>query len=127
MAIHPNFLNKAFDTHHHYTYSYCPYLSLFSTASIGQVPKGKRLDRIKQSPNYRDGRFQNPNFTHHSPEVGQPLPEINVTDYLDWNMVCFTLIDPLKKLNVAFQERQVSLVNRKANSIDNLAHRFGTI
>ena len=27
--------------------------------SFGKLPSGKRLDRIKQSPNYRDGSFQN--------------------------------------------------------------------
>ncbi len=29
------------------------------TAPFGKLPSGKRLDRIKQSPNYRDGSFQN--------------------------------------------------------------------
>ncbi|MCL4639932.1 MULTISPECIES: MBL fold metallo-hydrolase [Olivibacter] len=30
---------------------------------FGQAPSGKRLERIKQSPNYRDGQFQNLHFT----------------------------------------------------------------
>ena len=30
---------------------------------FGKLPKGKRLERIKKSPNYRDGEFQNINHT----------------------------------------------------------------
>jgi L-ascorbate metabolism protein UlaG (beta-lactamase superfamily) len=32
-------------------------------ASFGKAPSGQRLKRIQQSPNYRDGSFQNLNFT----------------------------------------------------------------
>lgn len=30
---------------------------------FGKIPDGKRLDRIRKSPNYRDGKFQNQNIT----------------------------------------------------------------
>jgi hypothetical protein len=30
---------------------------------FGQMPTGPRLERIKKSPNYRDGAFQNQHFT----------------------------------------------------------------
>ena len=30
---------------------------------FGQAPSGERLELIKKSPNYRDGKFQNKNFT----------------------------------------------------------------
>ena len=30
---------------------------------FGKLPTGERLERIKKSPNYRDGKFQNINFT----------------------------------------------------------------
>ena len=30
---------------------------------FGKVPTGERLERIKKSPNYRDGKFQNQSFT----------------------------------------------------------------
>src|SRR5690606_20662337 len=30
---------------------------------FGKSPSGKRLERIKQSPNFKDGKFQNINFT----------------------------------------------------------------
>ncbi len=30
---------------------------------FGQLPSGERLDRIKKSPNYKDGSFQNQSFT----------------------------------------------------------------
>src|SRR5690606_40666642 len=40
----------------------------FQRPQLGKSPRGKRLDRIKQSSNYRDGRFQNPNFTPRSEE-----------------------------------------------------------
>jgi len=36
--------------------------------AFGKDPKGKRLERIKQSPNYRDGAFQNESFTPTLPE-----------------------------------------------------------
>jgi L-ascorbate metabolism protein UlaG (beta-lactamase superfamily) len=32
---------------------------VMQTAPFGKLPSGKRLDRIKNSPNYRDGSFQN--------------------------------------------------------------------
>ena len=32
---------------------------VMQTAPFGKLPSGKRLERIKQSPNYRDGSFQN--------------------------------------------------------------------
>ncbi|RYY08999.1 MAG: MBL fold metallo-hydrolase, partial [Chitinophagaceae bacterium] len=33
---------------------------------FGQLAEGKRLERIKKSPNYRDGKFQN---VHHTPQI----------------------------------------------------------
>lgn len=30
-----------------------------NTASFGRTPRGERLERVKNSPNYRDGKFQN--------------------------------------------------------------------
>jgi len=30
---------------------------------FGKVPSGKRLERIQQSPNYKDGKFQNIHYT----------------------------------------------------------------
>jgi L-ascorbate metabolism protein UlaG (beta-lactamase superfamily) len=35
-------------------------------ATFGQVAEGGRLERIKRSPNYRDGKFQN---LHHTPQL----------------------------------------------------------
>ena len=32
---------------------------VMQTAPFGKLPTGKWLERIKQSPNYRDGSFQN--------------------------------------------------------------------
>ena len=32
-------------------------------AQFGKLPSGKRLERIKQSPNYKDGSFKNLSFT----------------------------------------------------------------
>jgi hypothetical protein len=32
---------------------------VMQTVPFGKLPSGKRLERIKQSPNYRDGSFQN--------------------------------------------------------------------
>ena len=43
-------------------------LGLFKMARFGKMPSGDRLAKIKQSPNFRDGAFQNqsatPNFTN---------------------------------------------------------------
>lgn len=39
------------------TYSY------LKQAQFGKKPNGKRLERIKKSPNFKDGQFQNINFT----------------------------------------------------------------
>jgi L-ascorbate metabolism protein UlaG (beta-lactamase superfamily) len=36
--------------------------------AFGKDPKGKRLERIKQSPNYKDGAFQNEHLTPTLPE-----------------------------------------------------------
>lgn len=33
---------------------------------FGKLPKGKRLEQVQQSPNYRDGQFQN---IHHTPNL----------------------------------------------------------
>lgn len=30
---------------------------------FGQAPTGERLERIKKSPNYKDGQFQNLSYT----------------------------------------------------------------
>lgn len=38
-------------------------LTALSQAAIGRRPTGKRLERVKQSPNYRDGSFQNLSIT----------------------------------------------------------------
>lgn len=35
---------------------------------FGELPKGERLERIKASPNYRDGQFQN---LHHTPALAE--------------------------------------------------------
>ena len=35
-------------------------------AKFGKIPEGARLEKIKSSPNYRDGKFQN---IHHTPEI----------------------------------------------------------
>jgi len=34
--------------------------------NFGRIPQGERLERIKESPNYRDGRFQN---LHETPQI----------------------------------------------------------
>lgn len=36
---------------------------VLNQASFGQLPKGERLERIKKSPNYRDGAFKNQSET----------------------------------------------------------------
>lgn len=38
------------------------------TAPFGRLPGGKRKERIAQSPNYREGRFQN---IHHTPDLAE--------------------------------------------------------
>lgn len=35
---------------------------LLQDEKFGQLPEGKDLDRVKQSPNYRDGKFQNQTY-----------------------------------------------------------------
>lgn len=45
---------------------------------FGKRPSGERLERIKQSPQYKNGKFQN---TNHTPQVTQSL-WIALTDYL---------------------------------------------
>ncbi len=35
-------------------------MSLFSKATLGRLPKGEAWDRIRQSPNFKNGRFRNP-------------------------------------------------------------------
>ena len=35
----------------------------YAHPSLGRSPRGKRLERIKQSPNYRDGQFCNLSYT----------------------------------------------------------------
>jgi L-ascorbate metabolism protein UlaG (beta-lactamase superfamily) len=35
---------------------------------FGKLPEGERLERVKKSPNYRDGAFQN---THHTPDLSE--------------------------------------------------------
>jgi len=45
---------------------------------FGKRPAGERLERIKQSPQYKKGKFQN---THHTPQVTQPLTTA-LYDYL---------------------------------------------
>ncbi len=37
-------------------------------AQFGKAPKAERLERIKQSPNYKDGKFQN---IHYTPELAE--------------------------------------------------------
>lgn len=37
-------------------------------AKFGKTPSGERLERIKKSPNYRDGSFQN---QHHTPDLAE--------------------------------------------------------
>jgi len=38
------------------------------SSSFGKSPKGERLERIKKSPNYKDGKFQNIHYTPVMPE-----------------------------------------------------------
>lgn len=38
----------------------------FNTPQFGRTPKGKRLERVKASPNYREGKFQN---LHETPQL----------------------------------------------------------
>src|SRR5690554_4082664 len=38
-------------------------LGYMQLPKFGKSPQGKRLELIKQSPNYRDGKFQNIHFT----------------------------------------------------------------
>lgn len=38
-------------------------LVVFSQSRFGKIPKGERLERIKLSPNYKDGEFQNQSVT----------------------------------------------------------------
>jgi len=45
---------------------------------FGKRPTGKRLEQIKNSPQFRDGKFQNLN---HTPQITQPL-RIALYDYL---------------------------------------------
>ena len=53
--------------------------ALFMThPQFGKRPSGKRLELIQQSPNYKDGKFQN---LHETPQVTQSL-WIALTDYL---------------------------------------------
>ncbi len=51
-----------------------------STPPFGRLPRGKRLERIENSPNYRDGQFQN---RHSSPMiVGNKGFVSNLIDFL---------------------------------------------
>ena len=34
-------------------------IAFINQPSFGRIPRGERLERVKQSPNYRDGKFQN--------------------------------------------------------------------
>lgn len=34
-------------------------ITFVNQPSFGRIPRGERLERVKQSPNYRDGKFQN--------------------------------------------------------------------
>ncbi len=43
-------------------------LLFFNQQQFGRLPTGKRLERIKQSPNYRDGSFQN---LSHTPDLAE--------------------------------------------------------
>ncbi|HEX3008807.1 MAG TPA: MBL fold metallo-hydrolase, partial [Bacteroidales bacterium] len=36
---------------------------VLSQSRFGKLPKGERLERIKKSPNYKDGKFQNQSYT----------------------------------------------------------------
>jgi L-ascorbate metabolism protein UlaG (beta-lactamase superfamily) len=44
-------------------------------AIFGRVPAGERLERIKKSPNYRDGSFQN---QHHTPDLAEGVTYYSV-------------------------------------------------
>ncbi|MCD7973623.1 MAG: MBL fold metallo-hydrolase [Candidatus Azobacteroides sp.] len=41
-------------------------VSFLNQPSFGRLPSGERLERIKNSPNYRDGKFQN---VHETPQI----------------------------------------------------------
>src|SRR5690349_13661978 len=50
------------------------------TERFGASPTGERLERMKKSPNYRDGKFQN---LSHTPQLteGHTIPEV-IFDFL---------------------------------------------
>ncbi|WP_246162449.1 MBL fold metallo-hydrolase [Sphingobacterium phlebotomi] len=51
-------------------------LAYMQHPKFGKAPSGKRLERIKQSPQYRDGKFQN---THYTPMVSEGYSMTKVT------------------------------------------------
>jgi len=48
---------------YHYINLCCKSYPLYLTPSIRQSPRGKGLERIKRSPNYKNGKFQNFSYT----------------------------------------------------------------
>ncbi len=66
-------------------------------ASFGKNPSGTRLERIKKSPNYRDGSFQN---IHHTPNFGEGYNFWKILSmYFKKGTTEPTKILPSKKLN----------------------------
>ena len=39
------------------------FILVYTDPKFGRLPKGERLERIKNSPNYKNGRFENLNYT----------------------------------------------------------------
>jgi len=52
---------------------------------FGKLPDGKRLERIKKSPNYRDGEFQN---IHHTPALSEDASYYGVTGHVHKKFLC---------------------------------------
>ena len=67
-------------------------IAFVNQRSFGRLPRGERLERIRRSPNYRDGQFRNlhptPQMTSDKGFAGTRPICCNWTGCVFWSILC---------------------------------------